>query len=105
MLMFTFIRSSFVVLCLLSLFSISACNAPEIEAQKQNERIDAKSKTVDAKQEYEKEMARAAKLREEAAKLQLSNNPQDVAKGVQLTQDALKIEADAIQKLPQSMRK
>lgn len=104
--MFTFIRSSFVVLCLLSLFSISACNAPEIEAQKQNERIDAKSKTVDAKQEYEeKEMARAAKLREEAAKLQLSNNPQDVAKGVQLTQDALKIEADAIQKLPQSMRK
>ena len=102
--MFTLIRFTMLIFCMLSVFFISACHAPDIEAQKQNERIDAKSKTVDARQEYEKEMARVAKMREEAAKLQLSNDPQDVAKGIQLTQDALKIEADAIQKLPQNMR-
>lgn len=81
-----------------------ACNAPDVEAKRQNERMDAKSKTVDAKKNYEAAIAKAAKLRDEAAKLQVSNDPQDMAKGAQLMQEAAKIEADAMQNLPNDMR-
>lgn len=92
------------ILLAFSATSFIACDLKAPGEEHLNEQTNAKARTVDARQVAIDASKKVAELRDKAAKLRMTGQPEDVEKALKLEQEAAKLENEYLKGLVNQMR-